>query len=76
MGNPKIKVQNTTPNPIPHLRSSKNSLKSWKVFLTDISFLVNDQERKTTFLYSNQMVKAFNSRTKSSLNHLKQINTT
>jgi len=34
------------------------------------SFLVNAYERKTTFLYSNQMVKAVKS-TKSFQNHLK-----
>ena len=40
-----------------------------------LSFLVNDRELKTTFSYSNQMVKAFNSRTKSSLNNkLEQLN--
>ena len=54
---------------------SKSSLKSWKLFFIKLSFLVTDQERKTNFLYSNQMVKAFISITKSSLNHLKQIGT-
>jgi len=41
--------------------------------LIDLSFLVNDQECKTTFLFSNQMVKAFNSRTKDSLNNLNKL---
>jgi len=47
-----------------------------KLVLIKLSCLVNDQERKTTYLNSNQMVKTFNSRTKRSFNHLKQISTT
>jgi len=63
-------------NPIPHFEIIQMLFEILKTDLIDLSFLVNDQERKTTFLYSNQMVKAFNSKTKSSLNHLKQICTT
>ena len=40
-----------------HLRWSKSSLKTWKLSLIDLSHLVNAQERKTTFLSFNQMIK-------------------
>jgi len=62
-------------NPIPHFEIIQKHFESWKLILIDWSLLVNDQKRKTTFLYSNQIVKAFNSRTKNNLNHLKQIGT-
>jgi len=43
--------------------------------LIDLSFLVNALERKTTFLYFNQVVKTIKSKTKSSWNNLKHIGT-
>jgi len=54
----------------------QSTLNSWKTDLNNFSLMINNQERKTTYLNSNQLVKAFNTRAKISLNHLKQIKAT
>ena len=73
MGKAKLKVQKyKTQSYSTHLRWSK-AFEILKTFFDKLFFFVNAYERKITFIYPNQMVKAVKSKSKSCWNHLKQI---
>jgi len=47
-----------------HLESIQSLKQSWKTDLKVFSLISNNQERKTYYIYSNQLLKAFNAKAK------------